>query len=80
VRQKLFLVDRRDHLDRLDLHDHKVLHDQICPKSRLNPCALIDDGTTCCRATRRPRFSNSNARTASQADSSRPGPRLVCTR
>lgn len=44
VRQQLFLVDGRNCLDRLDLHDDKVLHDQACPESHLNPCVVMHDG------------------------------------
>jgi hypothetical protein len=39
--EKLLLVHRRNHLDRLDLHDHQVLNDRVCPKSHLNVDAVL---------------------------------------
>jgi hypothetical protein len=35
---------RRNHLDRVDLHDHQVLNDRVCPKSNFNVDAVLRQG------------------------------------
>src|ERR1051325_6237733 len=44
MRQKLFLMNGSNDLNRLDFHDYKILHDQVRSESHFNPSALINNG------------------------------------
>ena len=43
VSEELLLVNRVEHLDGLDFHDHFVFDDQIGPESGIDSDGLIDD-------------------------------------
>ena len=43
MRQKLFLMNRSNDLNRLDFHDYNP-HDRVRSESHFNPSALLNNG------------------------------------